>query len=267
MTTIRQGPIALGALLCASGLLAQQYTISTIAGGGSPPTAVKAATVRLPISGAILSGPAGDIYFTSGNSVMKVDSNGILTRVAGTGRLGYSGDGGPALNAQLAWPAGLALDRAGNLYISDNATHRVRKVSAAGIISTVAGNGSAGYSGDDGPAASAQLNWPTGLAVDSSGNLFIADTANGRIRKVSFDSGIITTAAADLHNARGVAIDAAGTLYIADYTVFVDEENFYSGRALRKTASGAIETITPEAGPQSLLSPRGMPSMRAETCM
>ena len=261
MSAIRRRAIVVGAFLWqASSLLAQQYTISTIAGGGPPPTSVNAASVRLPISGAIVTGLAGEVYFTSENSVLKVDANGILTRVAGTGKYGYSGDGGAALDAQLAWPAGLALDGAGNLFIGDNANHRVRKVSPEGIISTVAGTGSAGYSGDDGAAANAQLNWPTGLAADSSGNLFIADTANGRIRKLSFDSGIITTVAAGLHLADGIALDASGNLYIADYSVVVDDEgdNIYTGRVLKKTTSGAAEAITPEGGRQALMSPRGV---------
>ena len=100
-----------GALLCASTLLAQQYTISAVAGGGAPPSSVGALTVRLPISGGIAMGNSGDVYFSAGNAVMKVDANGILTRVAGTGQYGYSGDGGPALSAQLAWPAGLGAPR------------------------------------------------------------------------------------------------------------------------------------------------------------
>lgn len=244
----------------ASTLLAQQYTISTIAGGGPPPTAVTAASVRLPISGAIATGAAGEVYFTSENSVVKVDADGILTRVAGTGKYGYSGDGGAALDAQLAWPAGLALDGAGNLFIGDNANHRVRKISPAGIISTVVGTGSGGYSGDGGAAANAQLNWPTSLAVDASGALFIADTANGRIRKVSFDSGLITTVADGLHVVGGLALDASGALYISDYSVVPDDEgdNIYMGRVLKKTATGATEAITPEGGRQGLLSPRGI---------
>jgi sugar lactone lactonase YvrE len=261
MSAIRLKTIALGAVLwCAPTLFAQQYIISTVAGGGPPPTSVKAASVRLPVSGAIVTGLAGEVYFTSENAVVKVDASGVLTRVAGTGKYGYSGDGGPALDAQLAWPAGLALDRAGNLFIGDNANHRVRKVSPAGIISTIAGSGSGGYAGDDGPATDAQLNWPTGLAADASGNLYIADTANGRIRRVSLDSGVITTVSAGLHVAQGLAIDASGNLYIADYSVLSDDEgdNVYDGRILRMTASGATDTITPEGSGQGLLSPRGI---------
>src|SRR5215469_12546820 len=243
------------AILCASTLLAQQYTISTVAGGGPPPSAVAASSVRLPISGGIAMGSAGDIYFSAGNSVMKVDAKGILTRIAGTGQYGYSGDGGSALSAQLAWPAGLAFDSSGNLFIADNANHRIRKVTPAGIISTVVG-GSAGYSGDNGPAVSAQLNWPTAVAVDTSGNLFIADTANQVIRKVSA-SGIITTFATDLNSPEGVAVNSSGDLYIADYaTEDGCCEIVYSGRIVKMTADGNTAILT--SGAPGLESPRGM---------
>jgi hypothetical protein len=134
--TIWLGSLALGA----STLAAQQYTISTIAGGGAPPASVQAPGVRIPISGGVATGSAGDVYFSTTNSVMKLDAKGMLTRVAGTGKYGYSGDGGPATRAQLAWPGGLALDGSGNLFIADNANHRIRKVSPEGVISTAAGS-------------------------------------------------------------------------------------------------------------------------------
>jgi len=190
---------------------------------------------------------------------MKLDAKGILTRVAGSGKYGYSGDGGPATRAQLAWPGGLALDGSGNLFIADNANHRIRKVSPEGIISTVAGS-TAGNSGDGGPATSAQLNWPTGVAVDAPGNLYIADAANGRIRKVS-SNGTISTLIADLHHAEGVTVDASGNIYITDYVVSVgdDFENYYTGRILRMTANGSTDTLTEGQGNnQGLLGPRGI---------
>jgi NHL repeat len=112
--------------------------------------------------------------------------------VAGNGKEGYSGDGGPAVKARLDFPHGIATDKAGNLYIVDS--ERIRKVSPQGVITTVAGNGTKGYSGDEGLATSAQLDDPGGLAVDSFGALYILDTFNGRIRKVS-PAGIITTVA------------------------------------------------------------------------
>jgi sugar lactone lactonase YvrE len=201
-------------------------------------------------------GSAGDIYFSAGNSVMKVGVNGILTRIAGTGQYGSSGDGGPAISAQLAWPAGLAFDSSGNLFIADNANHRIRKVTPAGVISTVVGS-TAGYSGDNGPAAGAQLNWPTAVALDTSGNLFIADTANQVIRRVS-TSGVITTVATGLNSPEGVAVDSSGVLYIADYSVNDDGcgDIVYSGRMVKMTADGNTAILTP--GPPGLESPRGI---------
>ncbi len=133
----------------------------------------------------------GNLYVTRGNLIRKV-SNGVVATVAGNGISGFSGDNGPATSAQLNGASGLAVDSAGNLYIADTNNNVIRKVSG-GVITTVAGNGTTGYSGDSGPATSAQLNRPYGLAVDSAGNLYIADTNNNVIRKVS--AGVITTVA------------------------------------------------------------------------
>lgn len=231
-------------LLAPLSLLAQSYTISTFAGGGAPPNAVRASSVSLPPSYGVAVDAVGAVYFTSGEAVMKVDSNGILTRVAGTGQYGFSSDGGPAVNAELEWPAGIATDGAGNVYIAENAAHRIRKVSPQGVISTVAGTGTAGYSGDGGPAVTAQLNWPVGLALDSSGNLFIADVANQVIRKIS-PRGVITTVATGLNDAEGVAADAAGNLYITDYSINDQDccEVQYSGRVVKTSPNGAMSTI------------------------
>src|SRR5208282_1269376 len=119
---------------------------------------------------------------------------GIITTVAGNGTFGYNGDNGPATSAELQVPSGVAVDSAGNLYIADSSNNRIRKVDANGIITTVAGSDTFGYSGDGGPATSAELYVPYGVAVDSAGNLYIADINNNRIRKVDA-SGIITTVA------------------------------------------------------------------------
>jgi sugar lactone lactonase YvrE len=155
----------------------------------------------------------------------------IITTIAGNGGWGYSGDGGPAIDASLSYPSGVAVDADGNLFIADTYNQRIRKVNASGIITTVAGNGNWGYSGDGGAATNASLSYPSGVAVDADGNLFIADTYNQRIRKVNA-SGIITTVAgngnwgysgdggaainASLAWPKGVAVDADGTLFIAD---------------------------------------------------
>ncbi len=113
-----------------------------------------------------------------------VYAGGIITTVAGNGTQGFSGDGGLATVAQLYGPTGIAVDSIGNLYISDGADERIRKVDTAGIISTVTGNGECGFSGDGGSATAAQLNGPTGIAVDSNGNLYFSEFYNFRIRKV-----------------------------------------------------------------------------------
>jgi trimeric autotransporter adhesin len=193
---------------------------------------------------------AGNLYIADyGNSrVRKVTAAGIISTVAGNGTRGYGGDGGPAPAAQLNNPPGVAVDSAGNLYITDYGNHRVRKVTAAGVISTVAGNGTSGFSGDGGPATLAKLYYPTNIAVDSAGNLYIADYGNYRVRKVTA-AGVISTVAgtgtagfsgdgglATAAQARpfGVAVDSKGNLYIADYTNY---------RIRKVTLDGMISTV------------------------
>jgi hypothetical protein len=175
---------------------------------------------------------------------------GTLLTVAGNGQTAFSGDGGPALQAALSAPQDEALDAAGNLYIADGDNHRVRKVSPDGTITTVAGTGRMGVSGDGGPALQAALTFPNGLTVGPGGELFISDGSNGRVRKVSPD-GIITTVAgggqpadklgdggpataARLQWPAQLAVDAAGSLFIAEWF----------GRRIRKVdAAGIITTV------------------------
>ena len=196
-----------------------------------------------PATSAWLEGPdglaidaAGNLYIyeTQPGRVRKVNPAGIISTYAGTGTPGGAGDGGPAINAQLFATSGhngLAMDRAGNLYIADGNNQRIRKVDTAGIIRTVAGNGTPGFGGDGGPATSAMLQYPEGIAVDSAGNLYIADASNNRIRKVD-TNGIITTVAgngnvvvagdggpatqAAFGQPTGVAVDTLGNLYFDD---------------------------------------------------
>src|ERR1035441_8704147 len=118
--------------------------------------------------------------------------SGIITTVAGDGTSGFSGDGGTATSASFYGPKSVVVFTSRNLFVADSGNHRVRKVSVGGVITTVAGNGTKGFSGDGGPAILASLNGPTGVAVDTSGNLFIADTGNQGIRRVSA-GGTITT--------------------------------------------------------------------------
>jgi sugar lactone lactonase YvrE len=207
-------------------------TITTLA-GGSVQDGGPAVSANLDSPFGVAVDAAGNLYIadTSNNRVRRVSVSGVITTVAGTGSPGFSGDGGPATNAQLASPSGVAVDAAGNLYIADNGNSRVRRVSVSGVITTVAGTGMYGFSGDGGPATNAQLKSPFGVAVDSVGNLYIADPYNHRVRKVSV-SGVITTVAgtgpsgfwgdgeaatdAQLSFPSGVAVDGAGNLYIAD---------------------------------------------------
>ncbi len=165
----------------------------------------------------------------SNHRVREVTADGNIKTVAGTGTGGFSGDGGQATSAQLYYPYGVAVDGQGNLYIADESNHRVRKVSN-GVITTVAGTGTKGFSGDGGQATSAQLYSPEDVAVDGQGNLYIADESNHRVRKVS--NGVITTVAgtgtkgfsgdggpalsAQLNSPEGAALDKQGNLYIAD---------------------------------------------------
>ena len=210
--------------------------ISTVAGdgtrgyGGDGGAAV-AAQLFAP-RGVALDG-AGNLYIAdnANNRIRKVDAAGVITTVAGDGTRGSGGDGGPATAAQLSSPRGVALDGAGNLYIADRSNHRIRKVDAAGAITTVAGDGTRGFGGDGGPATAAQLSWPNGVALDGSGNLYIADGGNHRIRKVDA-AGVISSTAAQLWSPQGVAVDGSGNLYIA------------TGGHIRKVdAAGAITTV------------------------
>ena len=244
-------------------------TITTVAGTGCPGQSfclplgdggpAVSAALSPPIAVAV--DRAGNLYITDAASrqIRKVSTSGIITSVAGSGTYGFSRDGGPATSAQLAFPYGVAVDSAGNLLIADQLNYRIRKVSSEGIISTVSGNGVYGSSGDGGPATSAELANPVGVAVDEADNLFIAgpgtgfdgvdfhdDPVNDRIRRVS-PSGIITTVAGGgtavsgddgpatsvrLNGPRAVAADRAGNLFIAD------------GNQVRKlSASGIITTI------------------------
>lgn len=175
----------------------------------------------------------GNLYIAdSGNHrVRMVSTNGAITTIAGNGTRGRRGDGGPATSAELDTPAAVAADGDGNLYIAEQGGHAVRKVDRRGVISTVAGTGQPGYSGDGEAAAAARLNAPSGLAADVLGNLLIADTGNHRIRWVGQD-GVIHTiagdgvpgfagdggpaAAARLHSPASVAVDPAGSVYVAD---------------------------------------------------
>jgi sugar lactone lactonase YvrE len=214
-------------------------TISTIAGSGTQGYLGDngpAINAEIYNAASVATDNFGNIYFAdSANSrIRKVAaSTGIISTVAGNGTSAFSGDGGPATSASLYSPTGVAIDANGNLYIADTENSRIRKVNAAtGIISTVAGTGTTGFSGDNGIATSATLSSPCGLAVDAAGNLYFADIYNVRVRKVAASTGIITTVAGNgtagvaangvpatttmLWSPQSVAVDFSGNVYIAD---------------------------------------------------
>jgi streptogramin lyase len=179
----------------------QTYTISTLAGGGALPVNIPgtSATLSYDVPQSIAADRAGNVFFVDQNSVLRLDATtGVLTLVAGNGTPGFSGDNGPATSAQLNNPGGVAVGSSGSLYIADSGNARVRKVSG-GVITTVAGSGTCCFSGDNIPATSASLFGPTGIAVDSNGDLYFLDgpgpgfAGYDRVRKVS--GGVITTAA------------------------------------------------------------------------
>jgi len=176
---------------------------------------------------------SGNLYIADGlaNVIRKINAAGVISRFAGNDTAGFAGDGGAAVTAKIDSPYALATDRKGNVYFSDMMNNRVRKVDVAGIITTVAGTGTYGYSGDNGPAVGAELKRPAGLAVDTIGNLYIADADNDVIRMVD-TFGVITTVVGNgtpgfggdlgpvngcnLHTPFGVAVDKYGEIYIAD---------------------------------------------------
>jgi RHS repeat-associated protein len=211
--------------------------INTVAGAGSfTGDGGPATSARINNDAGVALDSSGNIYIadTWNNCVRKVTvSTGVITTIAGDDAGGYAGDGGAATTARLEQPQGVALDSSGNVYIADTGNNRIRKVTVlTGDIATIAGNGTAGYSGDGGAAISAELNFPSGVAVDSSGNVYIADAYNQRVRKLTVSTAKISTIAgngipgytgnsgpaisAELSNPSGVAVDSSGNIYIAD---------------------------------------------------
>lgn len=255
-------------------------TISTIAGDGTASSAgngAAATNAQLSTPTGIAVDRSGNVYATDavGSAVRKFSVGGNISTFAGNGTAAYTGDGGAASSASLNRPKGLLVDSSGKVYISDAANHRIRMVSTAGVITTVAGNGTVGYGGDGAQAVDASLNYPQGLAMDAAGNLYVADRDNHRVRKIAPD-GVISTVAGTgvrgysgdgmpatrslLDYPTGVALDSLGNLYIADT---------FNSRIRVVTPDGSIWTVAGSgafgeggdggpAGNATLLFPTGM---------
>jgi sugar lactone lactonase YvrE len=232
--------------------------ITTIAGNGTPGfiDGIDARRANLNQPSGVAVDAQGNIFIadTLNSRVRKVPASGIISTFAGNGMYKFGGDGGPASAALLNQPSDLVIDPKGNIYLSDTLNHRVRKIDAAGSISTFAGNGFALFAGDGGPAVQASLNNPIGLAVDHAGNVFIADSQNNRVRKVD-PNGIITTAVgggslgegapaakAALDRPQFLAFDAAGNLYITELQTF---------RVRKVSTSGIFTTFAGNGSPDS----------------
>jgi sugar lactone lactonase YvrE len=151
---------------------------------------------------------------TGNNRIRRVTTDGIIHTVAGNGKFGSAGDGGPAVEAELTVPRYIAIDSADNLFLTDSINNRIRQVTLDGMIRTIAGTGQRGLTGDDGSATSGQLSAPLALAVDGNGNLYFLDQAGERVRRVNAE-GVLTTVV-ETRNARGIAVDPSGRIVICD---------------------------------------------------
>jgi sugar lactone lactonase YvrE len=241
-------------------LAAPAGTITTIAGNGTAGPygdggAAVAAELSKPVGVAFDGGGNMFIPDSGNNAVRRVDAaTQIITTIAGTGQAGYSGDGGLGTNAEMNEPVHVVFDRIVNLYVTDARNERVREInSKTDIITTIAGNGVAGYYGDQGPATSAELNFPDGIAIDGNGNIYVGDASNNRVREINTTSGDITTVAgvgvagysgdggpataAELNFPSRPFVDANGNIYTADY----------NNNRVRKIAAGT-GIITTVAG-------------------
>ena len=242
-------------------------TINTFAGNGiagpNGGNGVPANSVQINMANGVATDAAGNVYIadTKNNWIRKVNTAGNIYIIAGNqpaqggGTAGFTGDGGWASAAEVNQPSGLVVDTAGNIYFADTGNNRVRKIAADGVITTVAGNGTAAFAGDSGQATAASLSAPAAVAFDSAGNLYISDSGNNRIRKVILSSGVISTfagngtaawkgdgaaaASAELNSPQGIAFDSSNNLYIAD------------------SANGSVRKVTASTGFISTLAGNG----------
>ena len=247
--------------------LAQQDVITTTIGGG--PNDIPALNSNFYTPDAVTADGSGNYYISAyyQNRVFKVNASGTLTVLAGSGAQGFGGDGvtGGAANANLYHPYGLAADGSGNVYFADQPNCVVRKVDTTNTITTIAGIGSScGYSGDGGKGTAAQLYYPSGVALDGLGNLFIADTVNCRVRKLVLSTDTITTyagngtcgymgdtgaaTAAEVYDPYAVAADSSGNVFIADTYNYVIREVTKSDGKINTIAGNHTAGFTGDGG-------------------
>jgi large repetitive protein len=255
-------PATLLVLLSSSLLAANDGLIKTIAGAGqsgSTATGIPAPAAQITTPGGICADASNNLFIAdSGNNrVVRVDAvTGLLTLVAGNGTAASGGDGGPAVLASIHTPMGVALDGAGNLYISEYQGYRIRRVDGqSGVITTVAGTGGAGFGGDGGPAASAAVNRAAGIAFDSAGNLYFADMFNNRVRRIDAQTGIVTTVAgtgSSISSADGVLATSAGI--DAPIWVAIDPAG---GLLISEWSANRIRRVDPSSGILSTVAGNG----------
>jgi len=247
-----------------------RFVVGTVAGAGRfHGDGGPASQAMLNVPGAVVADEAGNLYVadTMNHRVRKVEAaTGIMTTIAGTGQHRFSGDGGPAVAAALNEPVALAVDRRGHLYIADQSNNRVRRLDLAmGLITTVAGTGEAAYTGDGMLASEAGLAGPSGLALCSDGALYIADTFNGRIRRVDPETGSISTVAGDggeyryqgganefstsLSRPYGIALDREGNLLITDSDSHLIRKWDRTRKIVTRVAGNGLARFGGDGGP------------------
>jgi uncharacterized protein (TIGR03437 family) len=218
-----------------------QTTVAGTGTGGFSGDNGPGASAQLSQQEGVAVDSAGNVYIadTFNHRIRKVDTSGIITTVAGTGKADYSGDGGPATGAALDAPAAVAVDAAGNLFITDNRNNVIRKVDTKGIITTVAGNGKPGESGDGGPALSAQMFSPYGIAVDSAGRIFFADQSNSRVRVLTPSTTTPPATPATISSLSPATVAAGGT----GFALSVFGSNFATGASVRWNSVALSSTV------------------------
>jgi len=215
----------------------------------------------------LLVDPSGVVFYIQGDQVFKINPNTkTVALVAGNGVYGFGGDGGPAVNAQLDYPNGVALDPSGNLYIADSANHRVRRVDAFGTITTISGTGVNGSTGDGGPAVNAELSFPSALQTDAAGDLYVA--SGGPIRRIDAGTGLISTVAgaapySSLNPFLAVGFSASAQNLSGSSTSTIDaDNNLWIAAYIYPAAQGSIESLRPPIRFNSRSPQPGRPSLR-----